>query len=74
MKSVVSYPMLFQYSDLVQKSGDYHDDMNHANYMKWLQELIPNLESKTVIVVDNMSYHNVQLNRHPVICTLALFS
>jgi len=48
------------------KSGDYHDDMNHENYMKWLQEkLIPNLESKSVIVVDNASYHNVQLNRHP---------
>ena len=40
--------------------------MNQANYMKWLQEkLIPNLESKSVIVVDNASYHNVQLNRHP---------
>ena len=40
--------------------------MNHANYMKWLQEkLIPNLEPKSVIVIDNASYHNVQLNRHP---------
>jgi len=40
--------------------------MNHAYYKKWLQEkLIPNLESKSVIVVDNASYHNVQLNRHP---------
>ena len=38
--------------------------MNHANYMKWLQELITNLESKSV-VVDNAPYHNVQLNRHP---------
>ena len=48
------------------KSGHYHDDMNHANYVKWLQEnLIPNLESRSVIVVDNASYHNVQLNRHP---------
>ena len=35
--------------------------MNHANYMKWLQEkLIPNLEPKSVIVINN-----VQLNRHP---------
>jgi len=35
--------------------------------MKWLQEkLIPNLESKSVIVVDNASYHNVQLNQHPI--------
>jgi len=40
--------------------------MNHANYKKWLQEkLIRNLESKSVMVVDNTSYHNVQLNRHP---------
>ena len=39
--------------------------MNHANYKKWLQEvLIPNLESKSVIVVDYASHHNVQLNRH----------
>jgi predicted O-methyltransferase YrrM len=30
--------------------------MYHANYKKWLQELIPNLESKSVIVVDNASY------------------
>jgi len=48
------------------KIGDYHDDMNHENYMKWLQDwIIPNLESKSVIVVDNASYHNVQLNWHP---------
>jgi len=40
--------------------------MNHANYKKWLQEkLIPNLESRSVTVVDNATYHNVQLNRHP---------
>jgi len=37
--------------------------MNHANYMQ--EKLIQNLESKSVIVVDNVSYHNVQLNRHP---------
>jgi len=48
------------------KSGDYNDDMNHANYKKWLQEkLIPNLVSKSVIVVDNPSYHNIQINWHP---------
>ena len=34
--------------------------------MKWMQEkLIPNLESKSVIVVHNASYHKAQLNRHP---------
>jgi hypothetical protein len=39
--------------------------MNHTNYKKWLQKLIPNLESKSVILVENACYHNVQLNRHP---------
>jgi hypothetical protein len=40
--------------------------MNHAIYKKWSQEkLIPNLESKSVIVVDNASYHKIQLNRYP---------
>jgi hypothetical protein len=50
------------------KSGDYDNDMNHANYKKCLQEkLIPNLESKSVNVVDSESYHNARLNRHPTI-------
>jgi hypothetical protein len=40
--------------------------MNHANYRKWLQEkLIGNLESKSGIVVDSASYHNVQIKRNP---------
>jgi len=48
MKGEVSYPVL-----LIFRSGsksDYHD-RNHANNKKWLQEtLMPNLESKSVIV------------------------
>jgi hypothetical protein len=39
--------------------------MSHANYEKWLQKLIPNLESKSVIVVGSASYHNVQIIRYP---------
>jgi len=38
----------------LKKNGDYHEDVHHVNYKKWLQEkLIPNLESKSVIVADN---------------------
>ena len=33
------------------KSGDYHDDMNHANYKKWLQEKLGSLY--VLIVVSN---------------------
>jgi len=40
--------------------------MNHANYKKWLQErIIPNLEFKSVVVIDSASYNNVQINWHP---------
>jgi predicted O-methyltransferase YrrM len=39
--------------------------MNYANYKKWLQKLIPNLESKSVIVVDSASYHTVLIIRNP---------
>jgi hypothetical protein len=40
--------------------------MNHTNYKKWLQEkLIPNLKPSSIVVVDDASYHNVQINWHP---------
>lgn len=48
------------------KTGDYHDNMNHTMYMKWLTEkLIPKLPKKSVVVIDNASYHNVQLDKCP---------
>lgn len=48
------------------KSGDYHDDMNNENFMKWTKtQLIPNLPPKSVLVIDNASYHNVAVNRDP---------
>jgi len=52
------------------KSGDYHDDMNFNNYKKWLEEmLIPNLPANSCVVIDNASYHNVQVNRCPTSST-----
>lgn len=51
-----------------QSTGDYHHEMNHNNYVKWVQnKLIPNLPGNSVIVVDNASYHNVQKNKPPSI-------
>lgn len=47
-------------------TGDYHHNMNKANYQKWLKEiLIPNLPANSVIVLDNASYHNVQIDKAP---------
>ena len=45
-------------------SGDYHDEMNASNFMKWLREvLIPNVPEKSVLVLDNAAYHNIQIDR-----------
>lgn len=53
-----------------QKSGDYHDAMNYKNYEKWLTEkLIPNLPMNSVVVIDNASYHNKQVNPAPTSST-----
>ncbi|XP_046966920.1 uncharacterized protein LOC124534920 [Vanessa cardui] len=47
-------------------SGDYHSNMNHDNYTKWLNEkLLPNLPEKSVIVMDNASYHNTRSSKIP---------
>ncbi|KAJ0169388.1 hypothetical protein K1T71_014975 [Dendrolimus kikuchii] len=39
--------------------GDYHNEMNNDNYEKWLvNQLIPNIPSDSVLVIDNAPYHN----------------
>lgn len=49
-----------------QSTGDYHQNMNQINYEKWLEEkLIPNLQPRSVIVVDNAAYHNVKVDKVP---------
>lgn len=50
------------------KTGDYHDEMNSANFNKWLHEkLITNLPDNSVVVMDNARYHTIQENKPP--CT-----
>ncbi|XP_045445838.1 uncharacterized protein LOC123653906 [Melitaea cinxia] len=40
--------------------------MNKTNFNKWLNEkLIPNLPPQSIVVMDNASYHTVQLNKAP---------
>ncbi|KAF2885507.1 hypothetical protein ILUMI_20657 [Ignelater luminosus] len=52
------------------KSGDYHHDMNYENFSKWLEtQVLPNLPPRSVLVVDNASYHNVKLLQMPVSST-----
>lgn len=41
---------------------DYHGDMNSSMFKKWFTEdLLPNLNQPTVIVMDNAPYHRFQV-------------
>lgn len=52
------------------KTGDYHDDMNHVNFMQWVRkQLIPNLPKESALVIDNASYHNLQIDKGPTSCS-----
>ncbi len=43
-----------------KRTGDYHGQMNWDNFSKWFEtQLIPNIPSKSIIILDNAKYHNV---------------
>ena len=49
--------------DLVFQSkkatGDYHDEMNSERFEEWFHDqLMPNIQQNTLIVIDNASYHS----------------
>lgn len=47
-------------------TGDYHGEMNKVNYLQWFEyQLLRQLESPSVIVLDNASYHTTILNKPP---------
>lgn len=47
--------------------GDDHSNMSFENYVKWLNEkLLPN---RSVIVLDNASYHNAREENLPTIAS-----
>lgn len=47
-------------------SGDYHDNVNTDIFMKWIEEkILPNLEPRSVLVIDNAPYHNLQIDKAP---------
>lgn len=43
-----------------RKTGDYHGQMNQELFTKWFRgKLLPNIPQKSLIIMDNASYHNV---------------
>ncbi|KAB0792604.1 hypothetical protein PPYR_14563 [Photinus pyralis] len=45
---------------------DYHDNMNRGNFENWFKtQLVPNLPEKSLIIMDNASYHSGLLEKIP---------
>ena len=45
-----------------KRSGDYHGQMNWENFSTWFSDqLLPNIPSQSLIILDNAPYHNVLL-------------
>jgi transposase len=43
-----------------KRTGDYHGQMNWENFSKWFEsQLIPNIPTNSIIIMDNAKYHNV---------------
>jgi transposase len=54
--------LVFQAS---RRTGDYHSQMNWDNFSTWFTEqLLPNIPSQSLIVMDNAPYHNVFLDEN----------
>ncbi|XP_054257587.1 uncharacterized protein LOC128982668 [Macrosteles quadrilineatus] len=44
---------------------DYHEEMDGPRFEKWFDQLLPNLQSNSVIVMDNAPYHSVKVEKVP---------
>ena len=54
-------------TELVRKAkSSTGDEMNGDNFFKWVKEkLIPHLPPKSVLIIDNATYHNIQVDKCP---------
>lgn len=49
-----------------RKTGDYHGQMNWNLFSKWFSEmLLPNIPESSLIIMDNVSYHNILSEHSP---------
>lgn len=65
-KGFVPNALLLSAKNIKQSSADYHEDMTSSLFEKWfIEQLLPNLSSNSVIVMDNATYHSRQQNKVP---------
>ncbi|XP_049269029.1 uncharacterized protein LOC125757469 [Rhipicephalus sanguineus] len=57
--------LVFQAKNCV--TSDYHSEMDGPRFERWFKEqLLPNIEPRSVIVMENTPYHSVQLEKLPL--------
>lgn len=50
--------------------GDYHDAMDYPRFKIWFEEqLLPNIQKGSLIIMDNASYHSKIVNKAPTTST-----
>ncbi|XP_072389489.1 uncharacterized protein [Diabrotica undecimpunctata] len=47
------------------KSGDYHELMTGQSFENWFSNVLPILDDKLIIVLDNASYHSRKIEKIP---------
>lgn len=59
---------MFTPTNASHHKGDYHRVFNSVNYVEWFRTcLLPNLESPSLIIIDNASYHKRKPADTPVV-------
>ena len=54
-------------------TGDYHKNFNKVNFVNWFRnDLLPNLEEPSLIIMDNARYHNAYPPDTPVVAKMKL--
>ena len=57
---------LLMFKSKLGNKGDYHDSMNHLTFRNWFEnQLLPNIPSRSLIVMDNAPYHCIRINKAP---------
>ncbi len=57
---------LLMFMSKYENKRDYHYSLNSQTFRKcFLEQLMPNIPPRSLIIMDNASYHNMQLNKAP---------
>lgn len=57
---------MFVFKSKMGRRGDYSDTMDSQAFKRWFQwQLLPNIPPRSLIIMDNAPYHNMEHNKTP---------